>query len=41
MWRRSQDGSAVEAAKDLEKDVVDSAKNTAAAAEGAVKEKTA
>ncbi|KAJ5242001.1 mitochondrial pyruvate carrier 2 [Penicillium citrinum] len=36
MWRRSQEGSAVEAAKDLEQDVADSAKSVAKQAEGAV-----
>ena len=38
MWRRSQDGSAVEAVKDLEHEIADSAKGTVGAAEGAVKD---
>lgn len=37
MWRRSQDGSALEAAKDLEHDITDSAKEVASKAEGAIK----
>jgi hypothetical protein len=36
MYRRSQDGSAVETAKDIEKDVAESAKSAAKQVEGAV-----
>lgn len=37
MWRRSQEGSSLEAAKDLEHEITDSAKEVASKAEGAVK----
>lgn len=37
MWRRSQEGSALEAAKDLEHEAADSAKAVASKAKGAVK----
>lgn len=37
MWRKSQEGSATEAAKDMEQDVADSAKAIATQAKGAVK----
>lgn len=36
MYRRSQDGSAIETAKDIEQDLAESAKSAAKQAEGAV-----
>lgn len=37
MWRRSHEGSALEAAKDMEHEVADSAKSAVGSAENAVK----
>lgn len=37
LWQRSQSGSIVEAAKEIEHEAVDSVKTTAQAAEGTVK----